>query len=83
MKGLGVFFSRLCERILRDGDGGWLSFAAGRTYPSLCLQLVTGGDSRPKHASSGKREGRGFLGVGRRRRGSEDGVRVLKRAALG
>ena len=83
MKGLGGFFSRLCERILIVGGGGLLSFAAGRTYPLLCLHLVTGGGSRPKQARSGKRDGRGFLGVGRGRRGSEDGEGVLKRCALG
>ena len=83
MKGVGGFFSRLCERILIVGGGGLLSFAAGRTYPLLCLQLVTGGGSRPKQARPGKRDGRGFLGVGRGRRGSEHGGGVLKRCALG
>ena len=83
MKGVGGFFSRLCERILSVGGGGLLSYVAGRTYPLLCLQLVTGGGSRPKQARSGKRDDRGFLGVGRGRRGSEDGGGVLKRCALG
>ena len=37
MKGVGGFFSRLCERTLSVGGGGLLSFAAGPNIPCFAF----------------------------------------------